>query len=158
MYILQDKRFIHIDCVQCAGWRGGGNKQMTCIRFCCGIPLPTLDSKISRNHVAGAFYDFLLEYHPSCAGGTRSPPAMLNRLKNPKWPLGGPKLANGVYPYVNGQSGQLLQISFLTHALLLREKLTREENKLGLSCAKLSLASAKLHTSLSSDQLKLATN
>ena len=32
------------------------------------------------------------------------------------------------------------------------------ENKLGLSCAKLSLASAKLHTSLSSDQLKIATN
>ena len=31
-------------------------------------------------------------------------------------------------------------------------------NKLGLSCAKLRLASAKLHTSLSSDQLKLATN
>ena len=31
-------------------------------------------------------------------------------------------------------------------------------DKLGLSCAKLSLASAKLHTSLSSDQLKLATN
>ena len=27
---------------------------------------------------------------------------------------------------------------------------------MGLSCAKLSLASAKLHTSLSSDQLKLA--
>ena len=33
-----------------------------------------------------------------------------------------------------------------------------KKNKLGLSCAKLSLASAKLHTSLSSDQLKLATN
>ena len=66
MYILLDKRFIHIDCVQCAGWRGGGNKQMTCIRFCCGIPLPTLDSKISRNHVAGAFYDFLLGFcHPT---------------------------------------------------------------------------------------------
>ena len=31
-------------------------------------------------------------------------------------------------------------------------------NKLGLSCAKLSLASAKLHASLSSDQLKLATH
>ena len=30
-------------------------------------------------------------------------------------------------------------------------------NKLGLSCAKLRLASAKLHTSLSLDQLKLAT-
>ena len=33
-----------------------------------------------------------------------------------------------------------------------------KENKLGLSCAKLSLASAKHHTSLSSEQLKLATN
>ena len=32
-----------------------------------------------------------------------------------------------------------------------------KDNKLGLSCAKLSLASAKLHTSLSSDKLKLAT-
>ena len=32
------------------------------------------------------------------------------------------------------------------------------EDKLGLSCAKLSLASAKLHTSLSSDKLNLATN
>ena len=31
-------------------------------------------------------------------------------------------------------------------------------NKLGLSCAMLSLASAKFHTSLSLDQLKLATN
>ena len=31
-------------------------------------------------------------------------------------------------------------------------------NKLELSYAKLSLASAKLHTSLSSDKLKLATN
>ena len=37
---------------------------------------------------------------------------MLNRLKNPKWPLRGPKLANGVYPYVIGHSGQLLQIKF----------------------------------------------
>ena len=33
-----------------------------------------------------------------------------------------------------------------------------EENKLGLSCAKLSLAPVKLPTSLISDQLKLATN
>ena len=38
------------------------------------------------------------------------------------------------------------------------EKNDKRLNKLGLSCAKLSLASAKLHTSLSSDQLKLATN
>ena len=41
-----------------------------------------------------------------------------------------------------------------------QKKRKKEKNKLGLSCAKLSLASAKLHTSLSlsSDQLKLATN
>ena len=40
-----------------------------------------------------------------------------------------------------------------------KENITiKYKNKLGLSCAKLSLASAKLHTSLSSDQLKLATN
>ena len=44
-------------------------------------------------------------------------------------------------------------------------KVTREisyvenkENKLGLSCTKLSLPLAYLHTSLSSDQLKLATH
>ena len=36
--------------------------------------------------------------------------------------------------------------------------LWRTDNKLGLSCAKHSLASAKLQTSLSLDQLKLATN
>ena len=34
----------------------------------------------------------------------------------------------------------------------------KQFNKLGLSCAKLSLASAKLYASLSSDQLKLAAN
>ena len=37
-------------------------------------------------------------------GGTRSPPATLHHLENSKWPLGGPKMANGVwkgvYPYV----------------------------------------------------------
>ena len=38
------------------------------------------------------------------------------------------------------------------------EKQKKIRDKLGLSCAKLSLASAKLHTSLSSDKLKLATN
>ena len=38
------------------------------------------------------------------------------------------------------------------------KKLKKERHKLGLSCAKLSLASAKLHTSLSSDKLKLPTN
>ena len=38
------------------------NFQRTCIRFCW---LPMLDSRIERNHVAGAFYDFLLWFcHP----------------------------------------------------------------------------------------------
>ena len=37
-------------------------------------------------------------------------------------------------------------------------KIKLVKNKLGLSCTKLSLASAKLHTSLSAEQLKLATN
>ena len=31
------------------------------------------------------------EYQPSGAGGTRSPPATLHCLQNPKWPPGGPK-------------------------------------------------------------------
>ena len=34
-------------------------------------------------------------------------------------------------------------------------KRINDKNKLGLSCAKLSLASTKIHTSLSLDQLKL---
>ena len=40
----------------------------------------------------------------------------------------------------------------------MRLEMSKNKNKLGLSCAKLSLASAKLYTSLSSHQLKLATN
>ena len=42
------------------------------------------------------------EYQPSGAGGTRSLPATPHCLKNPKWPLGGPEMADGdwkgVYP------------------------------------------------------------
>ena len=52
-----------------------------------------------------------LEYQPSGAGGTRSPPATPHRLKNPKWPLGGSKMADGVWKgvssYVFGFSRQL---------------------------------------------------
>ena len=44
------------------------------------------------------------------------------------------------------------------HVMYNTNQIHKKKNKLGLSCAKLSLASAKLHTSLSSDQLKLATN
>merc|ERR1711942_374612 len=55
-------------------------------------------------------------YQPSGAGGTRSPPATPYRLQNPKWPPGGPKMADrvwkGVYPWVFGHSPQLLQKKF----------------------------------------------
>ena len=37
------------------------------------------------------------EYQPSGKGGTRSPPATPHHLQNPKWPVGGPKMADGVY-------------------------------------------------------------
>ena len=46
----------------------------------------------------------------------------------------------------------------LAFQYLMNKRGTKGKDKLGLSCAKLRLASAKLHTSLSSDQLKLATN
>ena len=36
------------------------------------------------------------EYQPSSEGGTRSPPATPHGLQNPKWPPGGPKIANRV--------------------------------------------------------------
>ena len=41
---------------------------------------------------------------------------MLHRLQNPKWPTGGPKIADGVwkgvYPWVFGHSKQLLLNKF----------------------------------------------
>ena len=52
------------------------------------------------------------EYQPSATGGTRSLTATPHRLQNPKWPLGGPKMANrvckGVYPYIFGRSCKFL--------------------------------------------------
>ena len=41
--------------------------------------------------------DIGTEYQPRGAGGTRSPPAMQYHLQNPKWPPGGPKMADGVW-------------------------------------------------------------
>ena len=43
-----------------------------------------------------AFIDiYNLEYKPSSAGGTRSPPATPHRLQNPKWLPVSPKMADG---------------------------------------------------------------
>ena len=50
------------------------------VRFCC------FDGETS-----------FVKYQPSGAGGTRSPPATPHRLQNPKWPPGGPKMADGVW-------------------------------------------------------------
>ena len=48
-----------------------------------------------------------LEYQPSSARGTLSPPATQYCLQNPKWVLGGPKMADGgwkvVYPRRRGE-------------------------------------------------------
>ena len=50
-----------------------------------------------------------LEYQPSGEGGTRSPPATPHRLQNPKWPPGGPEMADGGWclPPGFGHSKQL---------------------------------------------------
>ena len=37
------------------------------------------------------------QYQPSVEGGARSPPATQHPLQNPKWPPGGPKMADGVW-------------------------------------------------------------
>ena len=44
-----------------------------------------------KNHLK---YD---EYQPSGEGGNRSPTATPHRLQDPKWPPGGPKMAEGVW-------------------------------------------------------------
>ena len=36
------------------------------------------------------------KYHPSGAGGTRTPPVTPDRLQNPKWTPWGPKMADRV--------------------------------------------------------------
>ena len=49
-----------------------------------------MESVILHTHPFG-------KYQPSGAGGTRSPPATPHRLQNPKWPPGGPEMADGVW-------------------------------------------------------------
>ena len=41
------------------------------------------------------------QYQPIVAGGTRSPHATLHHLQNPKWPLGGPKMAKWGWKVLN---------------------------------------------------------
>ena len=48
------------------------------------------------------FYDKKIDvskdkYQPSGDWGTQSAPATPHHLQNPKWPLGGPKIDNGVW-------------------------------------------------------------
>ena len=56
------------------------------------------------------------EFQPSSARGTHSPPAMPHLLLNPKWPLGVPKIADGVwkviFPYVFERSNQVSLSNF----------------------------------------------
>ena len=52
---------------------------------------------IIPNPVVFAALEYSLKYQHSGEGGTRSPPATLHRLQNPKWPPGGPKMADGVW-------------------------------------------------------------
>jgi len=44
-----------------------------------------------------SFISSEMKYQPSSAEGTPSEPAMLHRLQNPKWPLGGSKMADRVW-------------------------------------------------------------
>ena len=73
-------------------------------------PILTIFMAISP-HTRIAIMAFLLKYQPSSPGGTRSPPATPHHLLNPKWPPGGPKMADGVwkgvYPWGFGHSKQL---------------------------------------------------
>ena len=56
------------------------------------------------------------KHQPSGEGGTRSLPGTPHRLQNPKWPPGGPKMADGVwkrvYSLVFGRFKQLALIKF----------------------------------------------
>ena len=54
-----------------------------------------MQAKISS--MSGEISGISGEYQPSGEGGTSSPPTMPHRLENPKWPPGGPKMAEGVW-------------------------------------------------------------
>ena len=71
----------------------------------------------------------LSKYQPSGEGGTRSPPATLHRLQNPKWPQGCPKMVGGVYPWVLGHSKQLLLNKFFDPSTPFMRKVDDGEEK-----------------------------
>ena len=50
-----------------------------------------------KNSTLPKIVSFGLEYQPSGAGDAHSLPASPHRLQNPKWPPGGPKMAEGVW-------------------------------------------------------------
>ena len=57
-------------------------------------------ANILTNKVTDIVTNIEEEYQPSGEGGARSLPATpnrLQRLQNPKWPPGGPKMADGVW-------------------------------------------------------------
>ena len=62
------------------------------------------------------------QYQPSGAGGIRSQLAMPSCLQNPKWLIGGPKMADGVwrgvYPLVFGRSRQPLQYKYFGEKIM----------------------------------------
>ena len=76
-------------------------------------------------------------------GGARSPPATPHRLQNPKWPPGGPKMAEGfwkgVYSWVFGHSKQLSLNKFFDHHAL--PTCSQVDNHLLTNCSLLTTCS-----------------
>ena len=74
------------------------------------------------------------EYQPSGKGGTRSPPATPHRLQNPRWPPGGPKMADGVrkgvdlYISVHSFNFHSIFFSFMRKVESWREKNVRNNS------------------------------
>ena len=60
-------------------------------RFVLQVMFHTLDGYLY------VFRQESVQYQPSGEGGTRSPRATPHYLQNPKWPPGGPKMADGVW-------------------------------------------------------------
>ena len=62
-----------------------------------GVHFTRINSKISEEDEDYEDDEDYEEYQPSGEGGARSPPATPHCLQNPKWPPGGPKMAEGVW-------------------------------------------------------------
>ena len=72
------------------------------VHKCLSSKLPTIQVLRHKLFPEQEKHDFTQtrkheKYQPSGAGGPRSPPATPHRLQNPKWPPGGPKMADGVW-------------------------------------------------------------